>query len=56
MAGAQTYTTGMNAAEQKLFALGDDTPPSALAGREQEQAALSTHDRGRGKSSAPIVR
>ena len=41
MAGTRTYTAGMNAAEQRLFAPGDGALPPALAGREQEQAALS---------------
>ena len=41
MAGARTYTVGMNAAEQRLFAPGTGAVPPALAGREQEQAALS---------------
>ncbi len=41
MVGARTYTAGMKAAERRLFAPGDGALPPALAGREQEQAALS---------------
>ena len=41
MVGARTYTAGMNVAEKRLFAPGDGGWPPALAGREQEQAALS---------------
>ena len=41
MAGARTYTAGMNAAEEWLFAPGDGALPPALAGREQEQMLLS---------------
>ena len=41
MAGARTYTVGMNTAEQRLFAPGDGALPPALAGREQEQMLLS---------------
>ena len=35
------YTSAMESAEQRLFAPGDGAPPPVLAGREQEQAALS---------------
>ena len=41
IAGARTYTAGMNAGEQRLFTPGTGAIPPALAGREQEQAALS---------------
>ena len=40
-AGARTYTAGMKAVEEWLFAPGDGAWPPALAGREQEQALLN---------------
>ena len=41
MVEAPTYTAGMKATAQRLFTPGDGALPPALAGREQEQAALS---------------